>query len=402
MLDRLLDGVAIVEPKDGLQQKLALAEREGRRLVVKLGFDPTAPDLHLGHAVVLEKLRQFQDAGHRVVVIIGDFTAAIGDPTGRNKMRPPLSEAAIEANSATYIAQLSRVVDTSRIEIRRNSEWLSRLDFRAVIELVSKLTVAQIMQRDDFRKRFDGGVAIHFHELLYPIMQGYDSVIIDADIELGGTDQLFNNLVGRALQESHGKPGQVVITCPLLVGLDGVEKMSKSKNNYLGLTAPPEDMYGKVMSIADSLIPHYLDLTTTYDHQAKERLLEGLAQGANPMAIKKQIAANVVERFYPVGTSEAAAAHFERTVQNRAPDDADHAALQISRLNAAFPTSPSLLDLCDFATEGVSRSQLRRLIHGGGVSMDRQKIMDEHTKVQIAPGRILWVGKRSRYILTGD
>jgi tyrosyl-tRNA synthetase len=208
ILERLLANVAIMEPRAGLQDKLAVAARESRPLTIKLGFDPTAPDLQLGHAVVLQKLRDFQDAGHRIVVVIGDFTARIGDPTGRNKLRPPLSAEEIEANSATYINQLGEVVDVGRIEVRRNSKWLAGLAFEQVIKLVSFVTVAQIMQRDDFKRRFETDMPIHLHELLYPILQGYDSVMIDADIELGGTDQLFNNLMGRALQEeAHGKPG---------------------------------------------------------------------------------------------------------------------------------------------------------------------------------------------------
>jgi tyrosyl-tRNA synthetase len=399
MIDRLLANIAIMEPKNGLQEKLAVAQKEGRPLVVKLGFDPTAPDLHLGHAVVLRKLRDFQDAGHRIVIIIGDFTASIGDPTGRNKMRPPLSREEIEVNSATYISQLRLVVDTNRVEIRRNSDWHSELDFRKVIELMSKVTLAQIMQRDDFRNRFEAAQPIHLHELLYPILQGYDSVMIDADIELGGTDQLFNNLMGRALQEALGKPGQAVITSPLLVGLDGVEKMSKSKNNYVGLTDAPEDMYGKIMSIPDSLVLNYLELTTIFDAVQQAELRESLASGTNPMIVKRAIAANVVARFHSEAAGEEAAAHFERTVQRRDPKDDDHTPLPLSKLRAAFAEAPSLLDLCDFATTSMSRSQIRRLIHGGGVSVDRKKVFDERTKIDIVPGRTLWVGRRSRFIL---
>lgn len=401
--DRLLSKIAIMEPKDGLEAKLAIARKEDRSLIIKLGFDPTAPDLHLGHAVVLQKLRDFQDAGHQIVIIIGDFTAGIGDPTGQNKMRPPLSREEIDANSETYINQLEKVVDINRVEIRRNSDWLGQLDLRELIGLISKVTVAQIMQRDDFKKRFEGDLPIHLHELLYPIMQGYDSVVVNADIELGGTDQLFNNLMGRALQEAFGQPGQAVMTTPLLVGLDGVEKMSKSKNNYVGLTDAPEDMYGKIMSVPDSLIPNYLELTTTFDSADQDRIRASLESGANPMAMKKEIAANITARFHSVEAAAGAAAHFERTVQKRDPLESDHSPLPLAKLQAEFPTPPSLLDLCAFATDGLSRSEIRRLIRGGGVRVDREKLTDEHAAVEPAADRTLWVGKRNRFIIVdGD
>ncbi|MEO1336883.1 MAG: tyrosine--tRNA ligase, partial [Myxococcota bacterium] len=277
-----------MEPKNGLQEKLALSERKGRPLRIKLGFDPTAPNLHLGHAVVLRKLRDFQDAGHHIIIIIGDFTASIGDPTGRNKMRPPLSKEDIDVNCETYINQLGLVVDTKKVEIRHNSDWLGKMDLREMIKLISMVTVAQIMQRDDFKKRFKADMPIHMHEMLYPIMQGYDSVMIDADIELGGTDQLFNNLMGRTLQEAFGKDGQAVITSPLLVGLDGSEKMSKTGSNSIWLTDAPENMYGKAMSLPDKLIPDYLSLATNFDAAKQAELTRAIADGTNPMLVKKQ------------------------------------------------------------------------------------------------------------------
>jgi tyrosyl-tRNA synthetase len=403
MIDRLASNIAVMEPKDGLHEKLAFSKKEGRPLIVKLGFDPTAPDLHLGHAVVLRKLRDFQDAGHRIIIILGDFTASIGDPTGRNKMRPPLSREEIDANSATYISQLGLVVDTERLEIRRNSDWLSKLDLREVIRLISKVTVAQIMQRDDFKKRFKSDLPIHVHELLYPILQGYDSVIVNADIELGGTDQLFNNLMGRTLQEALGMRGQAVITSPLLVGLDGAEKMSKTGGNYIGLTEAPESMYGKVMSLPDNLILEYLGLATNFDAAKQAELRDALGGQTNPMIVKKEIAANVVTLFHSEEAAEKATAHFVHTVQERAPKESDHAPLARSKLHELFPTgSPSLLALCDFASTGMTRSEIRRLIRGGGVRVDQKKIIDENTKIDIATARTLWVGKRINFILVED
>ena len=255
-------------------------------------------------------------------------------------MRPPLSREAIDANAETYLAQLGRVVDTDRIEVRRNSEWHGALDLAGAIKLMSQVTVAQIMARDDFRSRFSGGLPIHLHELLYPILQGYDSVMIDADIELGGTDQLFNNLMGRHLQEALGKSGQAVITMPLLVGTDGSDKMSKSKANYVGLTDAPEQMFGKLMSISDAMLPNYLELTTTFSAEERVETMRALDAGGNPMDAKKRLAENVTDRFHGPGAGSEARAHFERTVQRRAPDAEDHAPLAMS----ALPDAPTLLD----------------------------------------------------------
>ena len=396
MLYPLLANVAIAEPEDGLRDKLALAEAESRPLRVKLGFDPTAPDLHLGHAVVLQKLRDFQDAGHQIVVIIGDFTASIGDPTGRNKLRPPLTDDEIARNAETYLAQLGKVVDVDRVEVRRNSEWHGALTGADILRLMAKVTLAQIMARDDFRTRFADGVPIHLHELLYPILQGYDSVMIDADIELGGTDQLFNNLMGRHLQEVFEKPGQAVITMPLLVGTDGSDKMSKSKANYVGLTDSPEDMFGKLMSISDAMLPNYLDLTTTFDGAAKADLSDRIAAGENPMAVKKAVAENVTDRFHGPGAGAEARAHFERTVQRKAPGAEDHAPLPIDGL----PDAPTLLDLAATALPSQSRGALKRLIAGGGVRVDGEKVEDPGAVVDLSDGRTLWVGKRDRFRLT--
>lgn len=396
MLYRLLANTAIMEPETGLQDKLALAEKENRKLRVKLGFDPTAPDLHLGHAVVLQKLRDFQEAGHQIVVIVGDFTASVGDPTGRNKLRPPLSREEIDANAETYLAQLGKVVDLADIEVRRNSEWHGKLDLGETLRLMGSVTVAQIMARDDFRNRFQNGTPIHLHELLYPILQGYDSVMIEADIELGGTDQLFNNLMGRHLQEQAGQPGQAVMVMPLLVGTDGSEKMSKSKANYVGLTDAPEEMFGKLMSISDEMVPNYLDLTTTFDADTKAEMLAVLEDGANPMEMKKALAANVTDRFHGAGAGDDARAHFERTVQKKAPSEEDHVPLAISDLSEAT----SLLDICATAVPSQSRGALKRLITGGGVRVDGEKVENPGEAIVLEQGRKFWIGKRDRFVLT--
>lgn len=392
--DMLCKNVAIMEPGDGLQAKLLTALKEDRRLVIKLGFDPTAPDLHLGHAVVLRKLRQFQDAGHRIVIIIGDFTASIGDPTGRNKLRPPLGEADIVRNSQTYIDQLSKILDITRVEVRRNSEWFNAMQFADIIKLVSRVTLAQMMQRDDFKQRFQSSSPVHLHELLYPVLQGYDSVMIHSDIELGGTDQLFNNLVGRSLQETFGMPGQAVITLPLLPGLDGQDKMSKSKNNYIALMDSPEEMFGKVMSLPDTLVPDYFHLATNLPDESVNRLLAERGSGLHPMTLKITLAYTLVSEYHDVEAAERAKAHFQRVFQQHCPAEEDHEPLYISDM-----PDISLLDLCSRAILDVSRSELRRLIRSGAVRINQEKQTDEHLTLVPAKGTLLWVGRRHRYII---
>ncbi|KTR90495.1 tyrosyl-tRNA synthetase [Pantoea dispersa] len=392
--EMLCKNVAIMEPGNGLQTKLLTAHKEGRSLVIKLGFDPTAPDLHLGHAVVLRKLRQFQDAGHRIVIIIGDFTASIGDPTGRNKLRPPLEERDILRNSQTYIDQLGKILDITRIEVRRNSEWFNAMQFADIIKLVSRVTLAQMMQREDFKQRFQSSSPVHLHELLYPVLQGYDSVMIHSDIELGGTDQLFNNLVGRSLQESFGMPGQAVITLPLLPGLDGQDKMSKSKNNYIALMDSPEDMFGKVMSLPDKLVPEYFHLATNLPEETVHRLLAERNNGVHPMALKMTLAQTLVSEYHNVESAERAKAHFQRVFQEHRPAEEDHEPLDIGD-----KPDISLLDLCSLAIHDVSRSELRRLIRSGAVRINQEKQTDEHFTFVPAKGTLLWVGKRHRYII---
>lgn len=393
-IDVLASNIAIMEPSNGLEKKLELAAKENRKLIIKLGFDPTAPDLHLGHAVVLRKLKQFQDAGHDIVIIIGDFTAAIGDPTGRNKLRPPLSEKQITLNSQTYLDQLGRIIDTSRIQVRRNSEWFRKMPFSEIIGLVSRVTLAQMMQRDDFKNRYAASSPIHLHELLYPILQGYDSVMINADIELGGTDQLFNNMVGRMLQESFGSEGQAVMTMPLLEGLDGKDKMSKSKGNYIALTDSPEDMYGKIMSLPDHLIISYLTLASNASEEDIIEAREQMERGKNPILLKKDLAHQIVSIYHDVEAADAAGKHFERVFQQHNPTEEDHLPLIVDG-----DVRLTLIDFCSQALAEMSRSELRRLIRSGAVRINTHKEIDELAMISPEPGMLLWLGKHHRFIV---
>lgn len=397
MINKLMSNVSIIEPPNGLDEKLALARREKRSLIVKLGFDPTSPDLHLGHSVVLQKLKDFQDAGHTIVVIVGDFTARIGDPTGRNQTRPPLTPEQINVNAKTYISQLSRVLDVSKVEVKRNSAWLDKLNLSETIKLISEVTLAQIMQREDFKTRFRGDQPISLHELMYPIMQGYDSVIINADIELGGTDQLFNCMMGRTLQKIRGLPEQTVICMPLLVGLDGKEKMSKSKANYIGLTETPENIYGKVMSISDVTIPDYINLATMFESDEKAKLFAALNTSGNPMSVKKLVAYNIVERFYDVQAADAAAEHFERTVQKRNFKDEDFQTVQISDFVARLSTPFTVVDVSALLVPSISKSDIRRLIKGGGIRVSGVKVDEPTQVIDIKPDVTIHIGRRSMF-----
>ncbi|MFM7569202.1 MAG: tyrosine--tRNA ligase, partial [Betaproteobacteria bacterium] len=304
------------------QAKLQRSEATGQPLRIKLGLDPTAPDLHLGHTVVLNKMRQLQDMGHTVIFLIGDFTAMIGDPSGRNSTRPPLTREQIEENARTYCNQASLVLDRERTEIRYNSEWSDPLGARGMIQLASRYTVARMMERDDFSRRFKGGVPISVHEFLYPLMQGYDSVALRSDIELGGTDQKFNLLVGRELQREMGQEPQCILTMPLLEGLDGVDKMSKSKGNYVGISEPPGDMFGKLMSISDELMWRYFELLSFRSMDEIARLKAECASGRNPRDAKVMLGQEIVTRFHSASAAEQALADFEARFRAGAiPDD---------------------------------------------------------------------------------
>jgi tyrosyl-tRNA synthetase len=363
--------------------ELAAKLADGRPLRIKLGLDPTAPDLHLGHSIALKKLRDFQRAGHTVIFLVGDFTATIGDPTGRSETRKPLSREQIEANAKTYQSQVAMVLDPAQTEVRYNSEWMNAVDTRKLIEIAAKLSVARMLERDDFERRLEKQEPLFLHELLYPLIQGYDSVALKADVELGGTDQKFNMLVGRELQRAYGQPPQVVMTMPLLEGLDGVRKMSKSYGNYVGLTDQPEDMFGKLMSIPDTLMHRYFELLT--DVNAAE--LAGIKAGTiHPMEAKKRLAAAIVEEYHDAAAARTARQYFETKFQRREiPKD-----VPVYRINEALWVC-ELMKQLSFAP---STSEARRLLSQGAVRVDGETVTDAN--FQFVPGehRILEVGKR--------
>lgn len=387
-------------PENGLANKLLEAQKENRQLVIKLGFDPTAPDLHLGHAVVLRKLRQFQDAGHRIIIIVGSFTAQIGDPTGKNKSRKPLTREAVMANAATYIKQLAKVVDPTQCEVRFNDEWLGNLGFNTILELLSKVTVAQLLQRNDFNKRFTVKMPIAMHELMYPILQGFDSLQIEADIEMGGTDQLFNCTMGRHLQEAHGRAPQVVMCMPLLKGLDGNEKMSKSLNNIIGLTDEPFTMFGKTMSISDDLLPEFIALTTSFTPEEKTQLMQQLQAGDNPMHIKKKVATNIVAQYHGEESAAGTAAFFAAQFQRKKFEEMEFKPVSKQSL-FVNTTEVELLELCCALKNGNSKSDIRRLITGGGVYINNQKITDPKQLVRLEAGLKIKLGRLTFIELTG-
>ncbi len=368
-------GAEIILPENSISEKIILAEKENRPLVVKLGFDPTAPDLHLGHTVVLKKLKQFQDAGHTVVVIIGDFTASIGDPTGKNKTRPPLSKDKIEENSKTYINQLSKVLDVNKVEIRYNSEWLAKMNLSDVIKLLSSYNLGKMLTRDDFRKRYEGDIPIAMHELVYPLLQGYDSIAIKSDIEIGGTDQLFNLQVARFLQEVNDLPAQAIICMPLLRGTDGVNKMSKSLNNYIGITEEARQMFGKAMSVPDSLLNEYIDLVTNFDQTEKEQMKETLKKGDNPMDLKKKVAFDIVEQFHGKVSAQDASDFFYNQFQNKSHDKVEYVEKKISDLKVDN-NKIDLVSLLFLLNVRASKTACRSLVEQGGVLIDDKKIVD--------------------------
>jgi tyrosyl-tRNA synthetase len=366
-------------------QKLARSEATGVPLRIKLGLDPTAPDIHLGHTVVLNKLRQLQDLGHQVIFLIGDFTSTIGDPSGRNATRPPLTREQIEANAQTYYRQASLVLDPARTEIRYNSEWSDPLGARGMIQLAAKYTVARMMERDDFTKRFRSGIPISVHEFLYPLMQGYDSVALKADIELGGTDQKFNLLVGREMQKEYGQEPQCILTMPLLVGLDGVEKMSKSKNNYIGVAEAPNDMFGKLMSISDDLMWQYFTLLSFRPMSEIDLMKQEIALGRNPRECKVALAQEIVTRFHSAADAEKALEDFNHRARGGVPDDIPAVTLEGAPLGIA--------QLLKQANLVPSTSEANRNIEQGGVKIDGSVVGDKSTKVA-AGTYVVQVGKR--------
>lgn len=385
-MENIFENIEINLPENELQKKL----ESGRILNIKMGFDPTSSDLHLGHAVAIKKLKDFQDLGHKIIIIIGDFTARIGDPSGRDKTRPQLTKEEIDKNSKTYISQLGKILDVSKIEIRRNSEWFHNLKLEDFISLLSKYTVQQIMERNDFKERFEKGSAISMHEIIYPLIQGYDSVMIGADVELGGQDQLFNLLVGRYLQEKHNQEAQVVLCTPLLRGLDGVNKMSKSLNNYIGLTDSPNDMYGKIMSISDSLIEEYLNLTTSFSFKEKNLLKESLvSRKINPMDIKKKIALNIVSQYHFKEDAENAQKEFENKFQKRKLEDIDFIDINFNEIDKDKIILEFIHELLN-----KSKNEVRKLLEAGAVSINGEKIFDINFKIgKINRESVLKIGK---------
>lgn len=371
-----------------LEQKLARAKATGTKLRCKLGLDPTAPDIHIGHTVVLNKLRQLQDLGHTVIFLIGDFTAAIGDPTGRNTTRPPLSPEQIKVNAETYLEQAAHVIDIEKAEVRWNSEWCNQLGATGLIQLASRYTVARLLERDDFAKRFSEQLPIAVHELIYPLMQGYDSVALHADLELGGSDQRFNLLVGRELQRQYGQEPQCILTMPLLVGLDGVNKMSKSKHNYIGITESADEMFGKVMSISDTLMWDWYNLLSLKSNAAIAELKSECENGRNPRDAKVLLAKEIVARFHDDKAADAAEAEFNNRFRAGAvPSD-------IPEVNVAAPDGEiGIARLIKEAGLCPSTGEANRNIDQGGVRLEGERISDRGLKVK--PGTYtLQVGKR--------
>jgi tyrosyl-tRNA synthetase len=374
--------VEIIEEEE-LLKKL----KEGRPLRVKAGFDPTAPDLHLGHTVLLQKLRQFQQLGHEVYFVIGDFTAMIGDPTGRSETRPPLSREEVLENAKTYEHQVFKILDPERTNIVFNSTWLSELGTEGIIKLAGKYTVARMLERDDFSKRFKEGIPIYIHEFIYPLLQGYDSVFLKADVELGGTDQKFNLLVGRDLQRAFGQEPQVCITLPLLVGLDGVRKMSKSYQNYIAIQEEPESMFGKIMSISDDLMWEYYTLLTDYT----EEEIENFKKNLHPMEAKKKLAYYIVERFHGKEQADRALEFFVKTFSQREfPEDAPIIEVPYGLKRRAYEL------LFELGIEG-SKNSARRVVEGGGLRINGTKVEDPNQEIEIKEELRLQVGKKRFY-----
>ncbi len=386
-LEELKRGVEEILPEDGLAQKLKL----GRPLRVKAGFDPTAPDLHLGHTVLIQKLRQFQDLGHEVIFLIGDFTGLIGDPTGKNITRKPLNENEINANAKTYTEQVFKILDPKLTRIEFNNSWMSKLTPHDFIKLTAKYTLARMIERDDFSKRMREEQTIHLHEILYPLVQGYDSVALNADVELGGTDQKFNLLVGRHLQQAYGQDPQIAMTLPLLEGLDGVNKMSKSLDNYIGIDEHPKDMFGKVMSISDELMWRYFELLSAKTINEISQLKAEVQKGKNPRDIKFELAKEIVSRFYDAGEAKLQHENFIQQFQKGIiPENLETYKLSVDEKNQ--------LNLICFLMKHIgfasSTSEGRRLISQGAVSVGQERVTDINLALDFPGEYIIQVGKK--------
>lgn len=389
-MDILRTGVAEIFPEDEIVKKIERSITTKKPLIIKLGCDPSRPDLHIGHAVVLRKLRSFQDLGHQAILIVGDFTGMIGDPTGKSKTRPALSLEETRANGLSYFEQASYILSESNLTIKYNSEWLSTMSFADIIKLAAQYTVAQMLERDDFSKRFHANEPLSIHEFLYPLAQAMDSVAIKSDIELGGTDQKFNLIVGREIQKAYGVEPQGIIIMPILEGTDGIEKMSKSLGNYIAITDSPREMFGKVMSIPDTLITRYYQYAAMESESKTKDLSIGLAQGSiHPRQAKVDTAMGVVAVYHGKEAGQAAFEEFERIfVKKDLPDIVDERS--ISELGS----NPLIVDVLAHTGMVTSKGEARRLIQGGGVSIDGEKISDISQTVDISNPRIIKVGKR--------
>ncbi|HXG61833.1 MAG TPA: tyrosine--tRNA ligase [Planctomycetota bacterium] len=379
----LLRGTVTVHTQEELLRKL----ERGTPLRVKLGVDPTAPDIHLGHTVVLRKLRQFQDLGHQAVLIIGDFTALVGDPTGRSKTRPQLSPAEVEAHAKTYVEQVGRVLDASRLEVVRNSAWLKPLPFYELVKLASKMTVARFLERDDFSKRYREGVPIGLHEFLYLVMQAYDSVVVRADVELGGTDQLFNLMVGRDLMRDLGMEPQVAMTTPILTGTDGRERMSKSLGNYIGVAMEPFEMYSRVMSIPDAAMKEWYTLLTSLPVDEIDRMCDPAK--THPKSAKDRLGREITAAYHGRDQADAAAAEWDKVVARK------ETPTEVPRLEV--PAEAGVVDLLMLTRIPPSKSEARRLVEQGGVEVDGVRVTDPKAVLKVKEGALLRVGKKNRY-----
>lgn len=400
-LDKQLEiikrGTVEIVPEAELIDKLKSSIESNRPLTIKLGLDPTAPDIHLGHTVVLQKLRQFQDLGHQVILILGDFTARIGDPTGKSETRKQLTEEQVMANAKTYERQIFKILDPEKTRVAFNSQWLAPLNFVQVIELAAKYTLARMLERDDFHKRFKENLPISIHELFYPLMQGYDSVALKADVELGGTDQKFNLLMGRTLQKEYGQKQQVALMMPILEGLDGINKMSKSLGNYIGIDEAPREMYGKTMSLPDEMMLRYFELVTAVPLEELRAIETGLKNGSlHPRDVKMRLAREIVTQYHDSEQAKAAEEEFKRMFQQKdLPDEIPE-----------FRPTEDMLDevwlpkLIVAAGSANSTSEARRLIVQGGVKVDGIKIDDPNLNINLSAGMIIQVGKRKFFKIT--
>jgi len=386
-MDIIRSGVEEIIPETELVKKIEKSIANKEPLKIKCGCDPSRPDLHIGHAVLLRKMRQFQDIGHQAILLIGDFTAMIGDPTGRNKTRPQITIEDTKLNAQSYIDQAGIVLDKSTLDIVYNSDWLGKMDFSDVIKLASKYTVARMLERDDFTKRYGGGVPISLHEFLYPLAQGYDSVHLNADVELGGTDQKFNLLVGRDLQKESGQTPQVVITTILLEGTDGVEKMSKSYDNYIGLTDSPSDMYGRTLSIPDALIGKYFEYATTISGEALDIINNDLSEGkSNPRDLKRQLAREIVKIYHDEDAAQKAESDFDALfIKKDIPDDIPEYALSSTETLVSIMVDNNLVS---------SNGDAKRMIKQGAVKLDNEKVSDMYLEISPGSEKVLKVGKR--------